>query len=367
MRRSRPVLLLLLLLCGLAVAGWAGGRLLERSMYQPGANSAPVRIQVQPGMRLRAILAELQQRGVLRHVRLLELDLRLHRQRPRAQAGIYEIAPHSSARDILEQLAQGRVLLESVTIVEGWNFAQMRQALDAQPDIVHQFRGLPADEIMRALGHPGQSPEGQFFPDTYLFAAGSPDRKVLELAYRRMQSLLDAAWTQRAADLPLATPDQALILASIIEKESARPDERPKIAAVFLNRLRRGMRLQADPTVIYGLGAHYDGTIHTRDLETDTPYNTYTRAGLPPTPIALPGAASLQAALHPAPIEALYFVATGEGDGSHRFSDTLAEHDEALRAYLRRLGIGAGTRPAGGSQSSADGGGAGAHPSEPNR
>lgn len=358
---------ILVLLCGLATAGWIGWRALERSMDEPGANAAPVRIQVQPGMRLRTILTDLQQRGVLRHVRLLELNLRLHRQRPRAQAGIYEIAPHATARHILEQLVQGRVLLESVTIVEGWDFDQMRQALDAQPDIVHQLGGLPAAEVMRTLGHPGESAEGRFFPDTYLFAAGTPDRKILELAYRRMQSLLQTDWTQRQADLPLASSDQALTLASIIEKESARPDERPKIAAVFLNRLRRGMRLQADPTVIYGLGTQYDGTIHTRDLETDTPYNTYTRAGLPPTPIALPSAASLQAALHPAPIEALYFVATGEGDGSHHFSDTLAEHDEALRAYLHRLGIGAGGRPAGSAQPAAGGGASGAHSSGTHR
>jgi UPF0755 protein len=362
MRRATVALILL---CGLAVATLAGWRVLERSMDERGGNTLPVRIQVQPGMRLRAILAELQQRGVLRHIRLVELNLRLHRQRPRAQAGIYEIAPHASARQILEQLVQGRVLLESVTIVEGWDFAQMRQALDAQPDIVHQLRGLPEARVMQTLGHPGESAEGRFFPDTYLFAAGTPDRKVMELAYRRMQNLLDADWAQRDADLPLTSADQALTLASIIEKESARPDERPKIAAVFLNRLRRGMRLQADPTVIYGLGARYDGTIHTHDLETDTPYNTYTRTGLPPTPIALPSAASLQAALHPARIEALYFVATGEGDGSHHFSDTLAEHDEALRAYLHRLGIGTAARSASSPQGSGKASGAGSHSGGP--
>ena len=338
MRPSRA-LVVLVLLCGVTAAGWAGWRVLERSVDEPGLNSAPVRLEVQPGTGLRAILAALQRRGVLRQVRLIELDLRLHRQRPRAQAGIYEIAPRASARHVLEQLVQGRVLLESITIVEGWSFAQMRQALDTQPDIGHQLRGLSDTEVMRTLGHAGESAEGRFFPDTYLFAAGTADRKILELAYRRMQSLLESDWTHRNPALPLATAEQALTLASIIEKESARPDERPKIAAVFLNRLRLGMRLQADPTVIYGLGARYDGTIHTRDLETDTPYNTYTRAGLPPTPIALPSAASVDAALHPAPIEALYFVATGAGDGSHHFSDTLAEHDEALRAYLHRLGL----------------------------
>lgn len=364
-RALAPVLLLLL--CALAVVSWAGWRALESSMDAPGGNDAPVRIEVQPGMRLRAILAALQQRGVLPHARLVELDLRLHGQRPRAQAGIYEIAPHASARHILDQLVQGRVLLESVTIVEGWTFAQMRQALDAQADIVHQLRGLSEPEIMRALGHPEESAEGRFFPDTYLFAAGTPDRKILELAYRRMQSLLQADWAHRDENLPLQSPDQALTLASIIEKESARPDERPKIAAVFLNRLRLGMRLQADPTVIYGLGGRYDGTIHTRDLESDTPYNTYTRAGLPPTPIALPSAASVQAALHPAPIQALYFVATGQGDGSHRFSDTLAQHDEALRAYLHRLGVGAAGGHGGASVEGNDGGAGAVHSSGTNR
>jgi UPF0755 protein len=333
-----------LLVTGAAVALFAAGatlglRILAAQMDAPGANSAAVRFEVQPGMRLRAILGSLEQHGVLRHPRSLELYLRLSGQRPRAQAGIYEIAPRATPRNILDQLVEGRVLLESITIVEGWSFAQMRQALDAQPDIVHQLRGLSDEELMRALGHAAQRPEGRFFPDTYLFAAGTPDRKILDLAYRRMQSALEAGWEHRDPDLPLTTADEALTLASIIEKETAREDERPKVAAVFVNRLRRGMRLQADPTVIYGLGSSYDGNIHTRDLESDTPYNTYTRAGLPPTPIALPGALSLQAALHPAPIDALYFVATGEGDGSHRFSDSLAEQDEALRAYLHRLGI----------------------------
>jgi UPF0755 protein len=199
-------------------------------------------------------------------------------------------------------------------------------------------------EVMRALGHEGELAEGRFFPDTYRFAAGTADRKILEGAYERMQAELNNAWTARAPNLPLASSDQALIMASIVEKETGREDERARVAAVFLNRLRIGMRLQTDPTVIYGLGERYDGTIHTRDLETDTPYNTYTRAGLPPTPIALPGAASLQSVMHPADSDALYFVATGDGDGSHHFSTTLAEHDVAVRAYLRKLGV----QPAGG-------------------
>jgi UPF0755 protein len=192
---------------------------------------------------------------------------------------------------------------------------------------------------MQALGHEGQAAEGRFFPDSYRFAAGTTDRKILELAYDRMQRELAQAWETRAPDLPIKDSEQALILASIVEKETGREDERAKVAAVFVKRLNHDMRLQSDPTVIYGLGSRYDGDIHTRDMVTDTPYNTYTRAGLPPTPIALPGAASLQATLHPAEIDALYFVATGNGDGSHHFSATLAEHDVAVRAYLHKLGV----------------------------
>jgi len=326
----------LLLLALVALLGWRG---LAANMQRPGDDTAAVRIEVAPGAPLREILSGLQRRGALRHARWVEAYLRLRGQRPRAQAGRYQIAAHATPRQIIAQLVEGRVILTSITVVEGWSFAQMRAALDNDPDVAHTLRGLTDPQLMSALGHPGQLPEGRFFPDTYRFAAGTTDRTILLMAYQRMGSTLADDWAHRAPGLPLATPDQALILASIIEKEAARPDERPKIAAVFCNRLRRGMRLQSDPTVIYGLGEHYDGSIHTRDLTTDTPYNTYTRAGLPPTPIALPGAASLQATLHPADIDALYFVATGNGDGSHRFSATLAEHDRAVRSYLRRLGV----------------------------
>ncbi|HEX4025132.1 MAG TPA: endolytic transglycosylase MltG [Steroidobacteraceae bacterium] len=336
MRRLALGLALVLLLGAAAVLGW---RALARNMAQPAANAVAVRIEVVPGASLRGILSRLQRLGALRRARAVELYLRLHGQRPRAQAGRYEIAAHATPRQIITQLVDGRVILASITVVEGWSFEQMRAALDQDPDVSHPLRGLSDQQLMSALGHPGQLPEGRFFPDTYRFAAGTPDRTILQMAYQRMRSTLADAWAHRADGLPLAGPDQALILASIIEKESGRPDDRPRIAAVFCNRLRLGMRLQADPTVIYGLGERYDGSIHTRDLTSDTPYNTYTRAGLPPTPIALPGAASLQATLHPAPIDALYFVATGNGDGSHHFSATLGEHDQAVRAYLRRLGV----------------------------
>src|SRR3569833_611715 len=190
---------------------------------------------------------------------------------------------------------------------------------------------------MSALGHAGEFPEGRFIPDTYRFAAKTSDRDILLLSYNAMQKLLDTAWPQHAADLPNDTPYKALILASIVEKESGLPTERARIAGVFVARLRKGMRLQSDPTVIYGLGASYDGDIRTRDLVTDTPYNTYTRAGLPPTPIALPGRESILAALHPSDTGELYFVASGSGDGGHHFSRTLEEHNAAVREYLTRL------------------------------
>ncbi|HEY1724997.1 MAG TPA: endolytic transglycosylase MltG [Steroidobacteraceae bacterium] len=334
MRPILRILVLLLIAGGAALLAWRG---LDWEMLQPTAGAEPVRIEVPSGASLRSVLTSLQQQGALRHARLVELYLRLHRARPRLQSGTYEIPPHSSAREVLDQLIAGRVVLESVTVVEGWAFAQMRHALDAHPAIAHALRELSDAQLMQLLGHPDEPAEGRFFPDTYRFAAGTADRRIYERAYERMQNALSAAWQARAPDLPLTNADQALILASIVEKETAREDERPKVAAVFVNRLRAGMRLQSDPTVIYGLGENYDGHIHTRDLETDTPFNTYTRAGLTPTPIALPGAAALQAALHPADSDALYFVASGNGDGSHVFSATLAQHDVALRAYLRKL------------------------------
>ncbi len=336
MRAALSLLLLVVLLAAAAWLAWFG---LGWQMDQPTAITQPTRVLVAPGSSLRSTLLALQQQGALRHAHLVELYLRLHGPAPRLQSGTYELPPHASAREVLDQLINGRVVLESLTVVEGWSFGQMRTALDAHPAVAHQLRGLSAQQLMEALGHPGEAAEGRFFPDTYRFAAGTADRRILERAYERMQAELDSAWSNRAPDLPLANTDEALILASIVEKETGREDERPKVAAVFVNRLRLGMRLQSDPTVIYGLGEGYDGHIHSRDLETDTPYNSYTRSGLPPTPIALPGAAALQATLHPAASDALYFVATGNGDGSHHFSATLAEHDVALRAYLRKLGV----------------------------
>jgi UPF0755 protein len=323
----------------LAVAAFALWSQLEGAMAQPSGTTEPVRFDALPGESLRSILMRLQQQGALRHPREVQWYLRLHGLHPRVQAGHYELAPHASARAVIEQLVAGRVILEQLTVVEGWRFADLRRALNEHAALAHTLRDLSDEAVMSALGHAGEAAEGRFFPDTYRFAAGTGDRRILELAYERMQHELQQAWDTRAPDLPLSGPTDALILASIVEKETGREDERPMVAAVFINRLRRGMRLQSDPTVIYGLGDRYDGNIHTRDLETDTPYNSYTRAGLPPTPIALPGLASLQASLHPAATDVLYFVATGNGEGSHQFSATLEQHDVALRAYLQRLGV----------------------------
>ena len=222
-------------------------------------------------------------------------------------------------------------------MIEGATFAEFLDALDQHPHVTHTFKGKTPAQIMSALGHPGQNPEGEFFPDSYRFAANTTDAIILGLAYEGMQRTLAAAWRTRAADLPFDTPYQALILASMVEKEAALKSERALIAGVFVNRLRKGMRLQSDPTVIYGLGDKYDGSIHTRDLTADTSYNTYTREGLPPTPIALPGREALLAAVHPAATDALFFVATGLGDGAHHFSSTLEEHNAAVQTYLARL------------------------------
>ena len=333
--RVAALLAIVLVLAGVAAGGawlWLG-----REFRASGPSAAAVRIEVEPGTSVRTVLARLEASGNLRSARAVEWYLRLHGVRPRMQSGAYELPAHASPAQILALFEEGKVILEQVTVVEGATFADFLDALAEHPRIAHTLSGKSPAEIMAALGHPGLGAEGEFFPDTYRFAANTSDAAILTLAYESMQRVLDAAWRDRSADLPLETPYQALTLASMIEKEAALESERPLIAGVFVNRLRKGMRLQSDPTVVYGLGEHYDGSIHTRDLLRDNPYNTYTREGLPPTPIALPGRESLQAAVQPAPTAALYFVATGLGDGAHHFSSTLQEHNSAVQTYLQRL------------------------------
>jgi UPF0755 protein len=305
-------------------------------MGAPGPHDQPVELAVKPGATVRSVLAELDSRGALADRRAVEIHLRI-RGWPQVKTGRYEIPPHASPAEILRQLAEGRVVLEALTIIEGWTFADMRRALEGHPGVKPTLKGKDVAEVMAAIGHPGEHPEGRFYPDTYRFAAGTTDRDLLALSYRKLAEALDAAWNKRAAGLPLQNAYEALTLASIVEKETSLASERPRIAGVFITRLRRGMRLQTDPTVIYGIGASFDGNIRERDLRADTPYNTYTRAGLPPTPIALPSRESLDAATRPLETGDIFFVATGNGDGSHVFSATLEEHNAAVARYLARL------------------------------
>jgi UPF0755 protein len=321
----------------LAVAATLVHDWLKREYLAPGPGAAPARIQVEPGASLRTVLTRLESQGVVHDARAVVWYLRLLAEKPRVQAGTYEIPPHSSPEQIITMFEEGKVLLEQLTVVEGSTFADFLDLLAHEPDVTHTLAGKTPDQVMTALGHPGENPEGRFFPDTYRFAANTADTVILGVAYEKMSQELAAAWSARRPKLPFDTATQALILASMVEKEAQLKSERQRIAGVFVARLRKRMRLQSDPTVIYGLGAKYDGQIHTRDLLTDTPYNTYTRSGLPPGPIALPGRESLMAAVQPDETGELYFVASGLGDGAHHFSKTLQEHNSAVQAYLGRL------------------------------
>jgi UPF0755 protein len=298
--------------------------------------TAPTSFEVPRGATLRSIAASLQQRAILDRPQLWLAWARLTQRGAVLKAGEYELKPGLTPQELFKVLSSGAVVLHSVTFIEGSTFADMRKLLRAHPAIRQEYAERSAEEVMRALGEPGVHPEGQFFPDTYRFARNTSDFELLGIAHRRLRAELDAAWQSRAPDLPLSSAYEVLILASIVEKETALERERTLVSGVFVERLRRGMRLQTDPAVIYGIGPAYDGDIRNADLRRDTPYNTYTRAGLPPTPIALPGAGSLRAAAQPTRTGAIFFVATGESDGSHYFSATLAEHEAAVQRYLRR-------------------------------
>jgi UPF0755 protein len=249
------------------------------------------------------------------------------------KAGSYELKPKTTPRRLLTQLVRGEFAQESLTIIEGWTFRQMRQAVDGAPNLKHETAKLSDQELLAKVAPSYKAAEGLFFPDTYLFAKNASDVTIYKQAHEMMMKRLKAAWEQRTPDLPYTDPYQALIMASLVEKETGQKSERAMIAGVFVNRLKTGMLLQTDPTVIYGLGDKYDGKIHKKDLETDTPYNTYTRAGLPPTPIALPGVQSLAAAMAPAKTDALYFVS--RGDGTSHFSINLNEHNKAVNEFQR--------------------------------
>ncbi|HEY4556240.1 MAG TPA: endolytic transglycosylase MltG [Lysobacter sp.] len=253
----------------------------------------------------------------------------------RLQVGEYALEPGITPRELLSAMRDGRVLQRRVTIVEGWNIRELRAALARATPLRQETAKLSDAELMAKLGKPGQHPEGRFLPETYLYTTGDSDLDVLRRAHAGMEKALAAAWERRHPGSVLKTPDEMLTLASIVEKETGVAEERPQIAGLFERRLRIGMRLQTDPTVIYGMGSAYDGNIRRRDLDTDTPYNTYTRAGLPPTPIAMPGVDALEAVARPADGDALYFVAVGDGSGRHLFARTYAEHQANVAKYLR--------------------------------
>jgi len=300
-----------------------------------GFSGAAQELHIEPGSSLRAVSRQLHAAGVLPDAWRFEALGRILRRESEVKAGSYQIDPGWSALQLLQALTGSETArLDRVALLEGWTLHQVRATLDGHASLRHETQGLAEAELLAALDIGRPSAEGLFFPDTYYFPKGATDTSVLRRAAARMQTVLAEQWARRQPDLPLADDYEALIVASIVEKETGREPDRPLIAAVLHNRLRKGMRLQADPTVIYGLGERFDGNLRRRDLETDTAYNTYTRPGLPPTPIALPGLASIAAALHPAATPALYFV--GRGDGSSHFSDSLSEHNRAVNKYQRQ-------------------------------
>jgi UPF0755 protein len=293
--------------------------------------SGGLNYQLLSGTTVKGLANDLQQQGIIQRPLLLEFLGRWNGKASQLKAGEYHLPEGTTPPMLLEILSSARVVQYPLTIVEGWTFKQMMAVVRANPVLKQTLKGVDDAQIMQRLGLDGEHPEGRFYPDTYHFPRGTTDVEFLLRAYRRMQNTLQASWAQRAADSPLKSPYEALILASIIERETGLPHERKRIAGVFIRRLKRGMLLQTDPTVIYGMGEAYDGNIRKRDLLRDTPYNTYRHKGLTPTPIAMPSRAAIDAALHPESGKALYFVATGEG--GHYFSETLEEHNKAVRKY----------------------------------
>ncbi|MBZ0226650.1 MAG: endolytic transglycosylase MltG [Comamonas sp.] len=324
----RFFLLLLLVAAALAGAGawWVNAPL-------PLAGGEALELEIEPGTTPLGVAQAAAAAGVQVPPRLLRLWFRLSGKDRQIKAGNYEIPVGTTPLTLLQKLVRGDASMRTVTFIEGWNFRQVRAALAHADGLKPESEGMDDAALMAALGRPGVAPEGRFFPDTYAYAKGSSDLAVLRRALRQMDRRLEAAWAARASNLPLKSPDEALTLASLVEKETGRPQDRAQIAGVFINRLRAGMLLQTDPSVIYGLGEKFDGNLRKRDLQTDTPYNTYTRPGLPPTPIAMPGRAALLAAVQPQSTKALYFVA--RGDGSSEFSATLGEHNRAVNRYQK--------------------------------
>ena len=317
-----------------AVVGWWVYRDYRAFLINPlPIPSTGLTYRVERGASINTIAYDWKRLGLLSQPLYLVAYARINGLATQIKAGEYQLPAGANIPTLMDDIVTGRAIQYSLTIPEGWTFQQMIRAVWQHPQIVNTLADLDGQALMAKLSSPIQNPEGMFFPDTYYFPRGTTDLAFLQRAYQTMQDHLQAVWQQRAADLPLTDAYQALVLASIIEKETGLARERREIAGVFTRRLRKGMLLQTDPTVIYGLGDEFDGNLRRLHLTTDTPYNTYTRSGLPPTPIALPGLAALQAAVDPAPGDSLYFVATG--DGGHVFSKTLREHNQAVRRYQR--------------------------------
>lgn len=325
-------LLAILLLAGIGLCGWFAWFAISPLPIA----SSPLDFNIRPGATLKAAAADMAGAGLGFAPWKFTLLGRALGKASEIKAGSYEVTAGITPLLLLEKLTRGDVTQAEIVFVEGKTFRQMRAALDGHPDVRHDTTGLSDQEVMARMGATGSHPEGMFFPDTYLFAKQSSDLDILRRAYKAMQARLAAEWEARDRSLPYKVPYEALIMASIVEKETGTGADRPKVASVFVNRLRFGMLLQTDPTVIYGMGERFDGNIRKHDLTADTAYNTYTRAGLPPTPIAMPGMASLQAAMHPPATDLLYFVA--RGDGSSEFSRTLEEHNRAVAKYQKRKG-----------------------------
>jgi UPF0755 protein len=332
-RRVFTSLLILLLTAVLLVFGAALWWLHEPMGLRLQPGSQALDLEIEHGTTANGVADVVVASGVDVPVLLLQAWFRFSGQARLIKAGSYEIVPGTSPRKLLSMLVRGEETLKSVTLVEGWTFGQVLQSLQKAEQLTPDTLALSPEMIMEKLGKPGVHPEGRFFPDTYTYAKGSSDLAVLKRAARAMDRRLEAAWSARSPGTPLKSPDEALILASIVEKETGKPSDRGQIGGVFTNRLRIGMPLQTDPTVIYGLGPRFDGNLRKRDLVQDTPYNTYTRTGLPPTPIAMPGKAALLAAVQPAQTKALYFVS--RGDGTSEFSENLDGHNRAVNKYIR--------------------------------
>ena len=327
----RTLLRLLALLLALALVAGAGAWWWTQQPLPLAADA--LEISVPEGASLRSAAQRAVDGGVQTPAALLEGYFRLAARGQSIKPGDYAVARGITPAELLAKLIRGERIVLTVTVPEGWTFRQLRDALAKAPHLRHDTQAMTPAQIMQALGRSGVAPEGRFFPDTFHYFRNASELDILRQSMQLMDQRLQAAWDARAPGLPLRSADEALILASIVEKETGRPQDRAEIAGVFINRLRIGMRLQTDPTVIYGLGEAFDGDLKRSHLSTDTPYNTYTRAGLPPTPIAMPGKAALLAAVQPAATQALYFVA--RGDGSSHFSRSLDEHNRAVNQYQR--------------------------------